>query len=112
MTPTPTTRSPVFVDGPPSGGLTLDHVLDSITLYWLTGTGASPARSYWENTQAAVHAAGQARPEVKLAAGVQASAPAGTPAWAPLSAAAAVGARQESSDWHQPGNQAREDRNG
>jgi pimeloyl-ACP methyl ester carboxylesterase len=37
-----------FVDGRPSGGLTRDHVLDNITAYWLTGTGASAARSYWE----------------------------------------------------------------
>jgi pimeloyl-ACP methyl ester carboxylesterase len=37
-----------FVDGKPSGNLTRDHVLDNITLYWLTGTGASTARSYWE----------------------------------------------------------------
>jgi pimeloyl-ACP methyl ester carboxylesterase len=37
-----------FVDGRPSGNLTCDHILDNITLYWLTGTGASGARSYWE----------------------------------------------------------------
>jgi pimeloyl-ACP methyl ester carboxylesterase len=37
-----------FVDDQPSGNLTRDHVLDNITLYWLTGTGASAARSYWE----------------------------------------------------------------
>ena len=37
-----------FVKGEPSGNLTRDHVLDNITLYWLTGTGASAARSYWE----------------------------------------------------------------
>jgi pimeloyl-ACP methyl ester carboxylesterase len=37
-----------FGDGQPSGNLTRDHVLDNITLYWLTGTGASAARSYWE----------------------------------------------------------------
>jgi pimeloyl-ACP methyl ester carboxylesterase len=29
--------------------LTADHVLDNITLYWLTGTGASSARLYWES---------------------------------------------------------------
>jgi pimeloyl-ACP methyl ester carboxylesterase len=29
--------------------LTADQVLDSITLYWLTGTGASSARLYWES---------------------------------------------------------------
>jgi pimeloyl-ACP methyl ester carboxylesterase len=37
-----------FVDGRPSGNLTCDHILDNITLYWLSGTGASAARSYWE----------------------------------------------------------------
>ena len=37
-----------FVDGQPSGNLTRDHILDNIMLYWLTGTGASAARSYWE----------------------------------------------------------------
>jgi pimeloyl-ACP methyl ester carboxylesterase len=37
-----------FVDGQPAGNLTRNHVLDNIMLYWLTGTGASAARSYWE----------------------------------------------------------------
>ena len=37
-----------FVDDNPSGNLTRDHLLDNITLYWLTGTGESAARSYWE----------------------------------------------------------------
>jgi pimeloyl-ACP methyl ester carboxylesterase len=37
-----------FVDGQPSGNLTRDNILDNVTLYWLTGTGASAARSYWE----------------------------------------------------------------
>jgi pimeloyl-ACP methyl ester carboxylesterase len=40
--------SRAFLDGQPSGNLTPDHVLDNITLYWLTGTGASAARSDWE----------------------------------------------------------------
>jgi pimeloyl-ACP methyl ester carboxylesterase len=40
-----------FVDGTPSGNLTRDHILDNITLYWVTGTGASAARSYWEEGQ-------------------------------------------------------------
>jgi pimeloyl-ACP methyl ester carboxylesterase len=61
--------SRAFLDGQPSGGLTRDRVVDNITLYWLTGTGASAARSYWENTQAAARAAGQPRPEVKLPVG-------------------------------------------
>ena len=37
-----------FVDEQPSGNLTRDHILDNVTAYWLTGTGASAARSYWE----------------------------------------------------------------
>ena len=63
--------SSAFVDGEPSGNLTRDHILDNITLYWLTGTGASAARSYWENgqAQAAALAAGQAPPEVSLPVG-------------------------------------------
>ena len=40
--------SGAFVDDRPSGNLTRDNVLDNITLYWVTGTGASAARSYWE----------------------------------------------------------------
>jgi pimeloyl-ACP methyl ester carboxylesterase len=38
-----------FVDGQPAGNLTRDNVLDNITTYWLTGTGAAAARSYWED---------------------------------------------------------------
>src|ERR1700745_942133 len=64
--------SRAFLDGQPAGNLTRDHVLDNITLYWLTGTGASAARSYWEGGQAAARAAGQPRPEMKLPAGVTA----------------------------------------
>ena len=52
--------------GQPSGGLTRDHILDNITLYWLTGTGASAARSYWEGGRAQALAAGQAPAEVTL----------------------------------------------
>src|SRR5215208_3200159 len=61
--------SRAFVDGQPSGNLTRDHILDNITLYWLTGTGASAARSYWESGRAAALAAGQAPPEVSLPVG-------------------------------------------
>jgi pimeloyl-ACP methyl ester carboxylesterase len=49
-----------FVDGRPSGNLTRDHILDNITLYWLTGTGASTSRSYWEAYGADAPAAGRA----------------------------------------------------
>ena len=61
--------SRAFVDGQPAGGLTRDHILDNITVYWLTGTGASAARSYWESGRAQALAAGQAPPEVKLPVG-------------------------------------------
>ncbi len=40
--------SRAFVDGDPVGNLNRDQILDNITLYWLTGTGASAARWYWE----------------------------------------------------------------
>jgi pimeloyl-ACP methyl ester carboxylesterase len=36
------------LDGRPEG-LTRDDILDNITLYWLTNTGVSSARLYWEN---------------------------------------------------------------
>jgi pimeloyl-ACP methyl ester carboxylesterase len=61
--------SRAFVDGQPSGNLTRDHILDNITLYWLTGTGASAARSYWENGRATAAAAGKTPPAVSLPTG-------------------------------------------
>jgi pimeloyl-ACP methyl ester carboxylesterase len=35
-----------------SEGLTRDDILDNITFYWLTNTGVSSARLYWENKHA------------------------------------------------------------
>ena len=61
--------SHAFVDGEPAGNLTQDHILDNITLYWLTGTGAAAARSYWESGRAQALAAGQAPPQVSLPVG-------------------------------------------
>jgi pimeloyl-ACP methyl ester carboxylesterase len=61
--------SHAFVDGEPSGNLTPDHIIDNITLYWLTGTGASAARSYWESGRAQAQAAGQAPPAVSVPVG-------------------------------------------
>jgi len=58
-----------FVDGQPSGNLTRDNVLDNVTTYWLTGTGASSARSYWEAygpDAPAAATAGQEAPPVKV----------------------------------------------
>jgi pimeloyl-ACP methyl ester carboxylesterase len=63
--------SRAFVDGQPVGNLTRDQIVDNLTLYWLTGTGASAARSYWEDGQALAQAraSGQAPPEVSLPVG-------------------------------------------
>jgi pimeloyl-ACP methyl ester carboxylesterase len=61
--------SHAFLDGEPSGHLTRDQIVDNITLYWLTGTGASAARAYWELGRAQALAAGQPPPEVSLPVG-------------------------------------------
>ncbi|CAD6552945.1 hypothetical protein LMG28727_05448 [Paraburkholderia kirstenboschensis] len=37
------------VNGESAGAMTRDDVLDDITLYWLTNTGISAARFYWES---------------------------------------------------------------
>jgi pimeloyl-ACP methyl ester carboxylesterase len=58
--------SHAFVDGQPTGNLTPDRILDNITLYWLTATGASAARSYWEEGRAEAAAAGNAPPQLAL----------------------------------------------
>jgi pimeloyl-ACP methyl ester carboxylesterase len=61
--------SRAFVEGEPVGNLTRDHILDNITLYWLTGVGASAARWYWETGRAGARAAGQAPPPVLVPVG-------------------------------------------
>ena len=61
--------SRAFVEGKPAGNLTRDNILDNITLYWLTGTGASAARWYWEAGQAAARAAGKSPPAVGVPVG-------------------------------------------
>jgi len=61
--------SRAFLGGQPAGHLTRDRIIDNITLYWLTGTGASAARSYWESGRAQALAAGQAPPEVSIPVG-------------------------------------------
>jgi pimeloyl-ACP methyl ester carboxylesterase len=58
-----------FVDGKPSGNLTRDNILDNITMYWLTGTGASAARSYWEEGQETARAVGHAPTPVSIPVG-------------------------------------------
>jgi len=63
--------SGAFVDGEPAGNLTRETIVDNITLYWLTGTGVSAARSYWEDGKALAQArgSGQAPPEVSVPVG-------------------------------------------
>jgi pimeloyl-ACP methyl ester carboxylesterase len=63
--------SGAFADGQPAGNLTRDHIVDNITVYWLTATGASAARSYWESgrAQAAAAVSGQSPPQVSIPVG-------------------------------------------
>jgi pimeloyl-ACP methyl ester carboxylesterase len=61
--------SRAFVDGEPAGGLTRESIIDNITLYWLTGTGASAARWYWEFGRFLAATAGHAPPPVKVPVG-------------------------------------------
>src|SRR5262245_59886713 len=63
--------SRAFVDGEPVGNLNRDTIVDNITLYWLTGTAASAARSYWEDARAlaAALASGQPPPPVSVPVG-------------------------------------------
>jgi len=63
--------SRAFVDRKPVGNLTRENLLDNITLYWLTATAASAARSYWEDGRAlaAAIASGQAPPPVSVPVG-------------------------------------------
>lgn len=42
----------VFTRGDPERALSREALLDNITLYWLTNTGPSSARIYWENARA------------------------------------------------------------
>jgi pimeloyl-ACP methyl ester carboxylesterase len=63
--------SRAFVDGEPVGNLTRDTIVDNVTLYWLTGTAASAAWSYWEDARAlaAALASGQPPPAVAVPVG-------------------------------------------
>jgi hypothetical protein len=56
---------------PGHSSLTRESIVDNITLYWLTGTGASAARWYWEFGQAlaAAGASGEAPPAVSVPVG-------------------------------------------
>src|SRR3954447_9386587 len=58
-----------FVDGRPTGNLTKEHIVDNVTLYWLTGTGASAARDYWEDGRARARFAAEPPPPASVPVG-------------------------------------------
>jgi pimeloyl-ACP methyl ester carboxylesterase len=58
-----------FVDGKPTGNLTREHIVDNVTLYWLTGTGASAARNYWEDGRARARLAVEPPPPASVPVG-------------------------------------------
>lgn len=53
-------------DGDPERVLGRDGVLDDITLYWVTNTGASSARFYWENNNNNFSAEAQRTATIKV----------------------------------------------
>lgn len=53
-------------DGHPERVLSHDEILDDITLYWLTNTGASSSRFYWENNNNNFSAAAQKTRDIKV----------------------------------------------
>jgi pimeloyl-ACP methyl ester carboxylesterase len=61
--------SRAFLDGETTGNLTRDNVLDNITLYWLTGSGDSTSRLYWETSKAAAASFKDPPPHVRLPVG-------------------------------------------
>jgi len=56
--------------GNPEDALTVNAMLDNITLHWLTNTAASSARIYWENTRAGAAGLSKGRIELPMAASV------------------------------------------
>ena len=53
-------------DGVPERVLTRDEMLNDITLYWLTNTGASSSRFYWENNNNNFSADAQKTHDIKV----------------------------------------------
>jgi pimeloyl-ACP methyl ester carboxylesterase len=49
-----------------SQGVTRDEMLDDITLYWLTNTGTSSARVYWENNNNNFNAVDQKTADISI----------------------------------------------
>ena len=58
--------SRAFLGGEPSGGLTPEHVVDNMSMYWLTNTATSSARSYWENGRAIAATVASGKKPAKL----------------------------------------------
>jgi len=56
--------------GNPEDELSVDAMLDDISLYWFTGTAASSARIYWENTRSGKAGLSGGRIELPMAASV------------------------------------------
>ena len=56
--------------GNPEDELSVDAMLDDISLYWFTDTAASSARIYWENTRAGMAGLSGGRIELPMAASV------------------------------------------
>jgi pimeloyl-ACP methyl ester carboxylesterase len=53
-------------DGHPERVIGRDEILDDITLYWLTDTGASSSRFYWENNNNNFSAVAQKTDQIKV----------------------------------------------
>jgi hypothetical protein len=62
----PETTGYALLGGPLSGNLTREHILDNVTLFGLTGTGVSGARSYRESFQARLAGGGRVAPPVTV----------------------------------------------
>jgi epoxide hydrolase len=56
--------------GNPEDALSIDAMLDDVSLYWFTNTAASSARIYWENTQRGRASFSQGRIELSMAASI------------------------------------------
>ncbi len=55
-----------YSGGEPERSLTLDEMLDDITLYWVTNTAVSSAQLYWENNTNNFNAVEQRTADIKL----------------------------------------------
>jgi pimeloyl-ACP methyl ester carboxylesterase len=56
--------------GNPEDALSIDAMLDDISLYWFTNTAASSARIYWENTRSGRASLSAGRIELPMAASI------------------------------------------